>query len=762
MSTNIKELANSRRMIDLLPADVDPAVATAVGFLQAVVDIVMPPLVKNSNGNKDISEFYPFMKDHFIDMKPFAKVELLASTGTIAENDEVRQLKLSDIDRYMLNRMQYQVGADIAAIECDEGGIPKSLKGNDKIVAKAILRRSLTNEETGILKSLKNECLEALKKYHGYEIYVGMLKENKYPSDKKYFYQQITEARQTGWFADMPDPDAEELKYVEETKKKEEEEAEKITLENIEAIVDAGIENAAFDFHKVLDVLKGTTSTKGIIINGIIEMIGGIVKTFVVSNSDKVRESFDSCPKISVDKSVEKIEGLAELLKEIIIRMGNLKGAGIDGQAKTIDDIVSLIKENKEVFESEAFIDIIEKALAKREAKKNKADEVKPVKPENNVEKLDEAKAEEQAPVENAAMAMTANEAFPQLHKDEQDSDKPGFLDGLVAMIKPAKEKPGFIQETNAIPVKETTAVQTSPVEVAMAVNTDVLRDYPWIQRIVECARKRAVSLRIDPVMNIAPNTVGAITVLAYKDNQSIPSKSFTIDLGHCLDSRIKVFANCKASGFAYMETCSEAYKIFTDNGKDVLVEFFDKLFLFGFDGFNDEESKKYRMYNSNTMQLNRLIHFNSLPTGQVEKGEKRQALKDSAFKMMTQLKEIGRINGIEVGRFIVTDFDRENMSYVLDNAGSMYNGRFIAAPHMRIRVTITMEDGKVVRDEHKRPCLSYSIEFVDNVIENFKYPDGSVLVVNAENATEEIQQTEPDEVLEGEVIDEIKPSFVQ
>lgn len=153
----------------------------------------------------------------------------------------------------------------------------------------------------------------------------------------------------------------------------------------------------------------------------------------------------------------------------------------------------------------------------------------------------------------------------------------------------------------------------------------------------------------------------------------------------------------------------------------------------------------EYRMYNSNTMQLNRYIVYNTIPTGLCKKGEMRQGLKDSCFKMMTQLKALARINHIEIGRFCVIEFDKNSMSYLLDNAGGVYNGKPLNAPHMKIRVSLHMADGHILRDENKKPKFDYIIELVDNVIDDFKYPDGTLLT--QANPSADKEETYPDAI---------------
>ena len=788
-----------------------------LGFAQIINLMNGKSSLPKSNGDKGIEDLYPEFYGVLRNLSVFAQAELFSAVGGALTNNEVRSLKLTDIDRYMLSKhMYYDLGPidDIKVRIIDN--LPEGLKGDDLIIAKKILHMKMTSKESSVFDYILDRFKETRRIYFKVFPMIEKVIAQTVDSDEQNdAYAALMEARDIDWYG-LPKPTKGEIEWVKrnhpdkvriyglkEPKQKEVNSAA-ITMKDVEALIGGvgeGLDNAGFSLADVGKFLGSAFApARSGIIGGIIDVIKGIVKGFVLSNSDKVSAITNLIPStITIDASLNAIAGLGDLVKTIVGRIDEFKNSNSDEKKIEIIDLIGDDIKNSEVIDSDEFVELINRvAKSLEERKKNRSkkeqEEVdnaasmigsvikyiaektnspeEPSKTENKSgvttqlavivdnddSKTKELKSDlssdkEQEKLDNAAIAMSPQAAFPGLASElksefQIDSDTPSFLNPSVLVTKEQKEKPAFILEANA--TNPNPQMPNTRSQVRHLIKNEILANYPFCKDIANIASKYGVSLSMHPGYYQSDNGVlqmTSIQVVAAVNEVYRPTKSFTIDLGQCLDTRIKLFFNAKASGFEYMEACSEAFKLFDDKTNNLLVPFFEKVFQMGYEGLREEDKRPYRMYNSNTLQLNRVILYITLPTGAV-KGEARQALKDSAFKMMGQIKEINRINGINLGRFYVKEFEKENLSYVLTNEGSYLYGVLNSAPRFEILVVIQKDkDDKIKKDKNGKPELVYSVRYADNVFPNgFKFPDSANTI--------EIVDSKDKEVVNAEIIE--------
>ena len=782
MSTNTENKKMHVRLADYLPTDLEqyqtPEAKAAMSFFQGVFDILgCDPEFKG--GDKTIEEFYPFMNDVSRTLSVSSKVWLCNQAGLNVTNQMVRQLKLNtDADRYLLWKLHYQIG--LAGIDLTyTDGKPDGLIGNDDIIAKAILRMSLSATEQGIIEGLKAEVTQLASKYRSLRDVAKALYQNKVIYEPAVFYSLAAECRKTGWWKDLPDPTEDEILHTVKMEAPDTKAAYSITLDDVGDIVQYASSNAGFSISAIAELLGSTAfnSIKDSIINGAIDAIGGVAKTIILGNSEKISASLKSAPLFTVDTSVDTIRGLTKLLKLLIAGVYKIRDAkDKDGQLQAVDDLVKTLKDNKSVFEDEKFVELLKKLAEKEE---NKSIEESLPKASFAFDQLT------QEEVKNVGMSMVPQVAFPLLKKEEvkieDEDDKPKFLDiakelkDTIDTIKGSKDKPDFVKHANEVPVVQQQTVSPKDIVPCNIYKEEGIdKGLPWVEQILNCARKiGGLNIKVAGVpstINGQPTIVGIEFIVTQDLNFSVlvADKSFTIDIGYCLDARLKLFHNVKnPNGFIYMELCNAAYHVFNRDKTAINEDLFTKIFTFGFSGLNEADHKKYRMYNDNTMQLNRVICYNTIPTGSVS-GEYRQGLKDSAFYMMKQLKEFGRINGIEIGRFQLTDFNKENMTYKLKN-GIPFAGKLANAPVMEVIVSIALDkDNHVMFDKNNRAIAHYDITFAENVRfdRTLYYPSSAnILSSPVDDGTGTTDDTEPigeeNEGIEVESDDD-KPEFLK
>ena len=765
-----------------------------------------------SRGTKLFYEFYPYMRYKFKELNTFSKVHLMGMTGTPMTNTNVRQLKLSNTDRFMIDKMVgYDIGPiDDLRIELGEDGLPKGLEGINKTIAKKLAHIKMSNEETGAYNSAVENFKSEFLKYLSIVDEVKIAKKGFDLTDparcKKYFSAMV-EARENGWY-DLPDPSSEEIAWVKKnmpdkisaykgfvkSDKQDDIKPAAISMSDIELLmggIGEGIEDAGFSLKDIGKFFGDTFATaRSSIVTGVVDIIIGVLKSLILNNSEKVNEIVGCVPSvITIDKSIEEVNGLSDLIRNIVSDIADFKEAQTDDDRLAIvDKLGDTIKKSKFV-NSEEFGKILTKSASKKEKKQKEVDNaasaisdiVKNIAEHLSTSELQpnggkditsslvvvtdpkdvhvpKDKKGDQKKVENAAMGMSPQAAFPNMMTPELmsefqiDSDTPSFLNPSVQVSREQREKPAFILEANM--TNPGSQMPPAQPQVRHLIKNEVLANYPFCKDIADIASKYGVSLSMHPGYYPGENQtlrMISIQVVAAVNGVYSPTKSFTIDLGQCLDTRIKLFFNAKASGFEYMEACSEAFNLFDNKTNQLLAPFFEKVFQMGYEGLREEDKRPYRMYNSNTMQLNRVILYISLPTGAV-RGEERQALKDSAFKMMGQIKEINRLNGINLGRFYVKEFEKENLSYVLTNEESYLYGVPNSAPRFEILVVIQKDkNGKIKKDKNgKQPEIIYSVRYADNVFPNgFKFPDSANTIEIVDSKDIKDKEVEEAEVVE-------------
>lgn len=330
-----------------------------------------------------------------------------------------------------------------------------------------------------------------------------------------------------------------------------------------------------------------------------------------------------------------------------------------------------------------------------------------------------------------AAMVEAIAEHFPELKITPPESLQkphdlvPAILDPSVK--KPTMTKPDFVAGTKPAEILQDAAKEglktddpSKPV-VNNQIYSGLLELYPWITQICDAANKYGVSLVVDP-LGITKNEDGGYSVYglqvsAFFEGNFTHLKSFSIDFGQMMDKRYKIFFNASANGFKPLFVCETAWNFMTPDGKTLETVFLEKIFSLGFEGLSENDQRSFRMYNSNAMQLNRIIEHSSIPTDKVKK-DLRRPLKDIAFKAMRAIKDMQTLNNIDLGWFHIEKFDRDSLSMTMNNHGTNIVGKVV--PKMEIIVTPKSMDGKIVKDSEGKPCIDIAVTWLDNV-----WPDG-------------------------------------
>jgi hypothetical protein len=743
------------------------------------------PYGKKFGGNKPIEEEYPFFKTTYGDMSTFAKIKLLGEYADIPM-EEIEEFKLTDIDRYMLSFMDIDVG-EVPVIELRHN-MPEGLSADDKIVAKKILKRKMTNEERGVYDHMVKAVREARHKFLVLETeiypYLQLMEDSNkdeylksIDADTKHnMYLTVDKARRTGWF-DMPEVTSDEDFYVNEYDPDPADDGETVIVDMdfINGLADGigeELSNAGYDISNVSKLLgKSFAPTRKILSNSIIDMGLGFIRSYIALHPDKVQNLIKKIPcKFAIDTSIDVASNIGKLLKAIIDSINDLRDAeSEDEQIQVIDDLADELK-TFDVLDDPDVVKLLNSIIEKNkksDSKKDKKVDVKEmlaavadaVKEDTDNDSQEDEKPQEAEQEDVVNAAMDSNVAATALH-NIKDDEKPSFLNAIIDTFKKDKgEKPDFILDANKATVPQQPVQQ---VQVVHVIHEDLLKANPWVAPILEIASKHGVTCRIDPIYGVTTNQqVLGLQFSSFVNNKFMHQKSFVIDLGYVLDKRVKMFASAKQSGFDYVENCSEAYHVFNANTNALQSMLFDKIFSGGFDSLNEEDRKKYRMYNNATMQLNRIINYWSLPTNLV-RGDERSALKDSAFKMFGCIKEMNKRNHINLGRFTVIDFDKENLTYTLTNEGTFIIGnQKNTAPITKFVVTINKDsDGKIKKDEDGKPIISFTAIFAENVFANgFILPDGSVIdpITTDNSAVEDVVINLTNPTDDGE-----KPAFTQ
>ena len=459
------------------------------------------------------------------------------------------------------------------------------------------------------------------------------------------------------------------------------------------------------------------------------------------TNPDKVVKIVEKVPTnviIRFDKTIDAAGKFGDFLKDGLEKITKLIKAETDkDRIAAIEDICEFLKSSIDVLDSDAAKNLIGRLLVNisnpvvtsvdNEAAANSTDKVEAAsgKEEN---KVIDVLVPVDVDTEPEPVAMSLTDVLRSISPEEKTETPDVIKRVMEDNTRPVsdKEKPAFIVETNMVSTTPETKPATPAPQVSHKIETTISEQYPWLRSIADIASKYGVSLEMAPVYNPSldgkGNIITSIRVVASVNGVFSHLKSFTIDLGFCMDSRVKLFANCSANGFGYCEREEESFFVFKNDQKTLYNKVFELIFNTGFTGIQENVRKEIRMYNKNSMMLNRKIIMLSVPTDKV-RGNDRQALKDSVFKMRAFIRKMEKNNGdMSLGRFYIRAFDAETMTYTLTNRDSYLYGQLCNAPTMVLRVTIVKENGKVVYVD-KQPRLQVELIYFDE-IPGFVYPE--------------------------------------
>lgn len=477
------------------------------------------------------------------------------------------------------------------------------------------------------------------------------------------------------------------------------------------------------------------------ILGPVIDLASGAFKKSVIREPEampvKIEQVMPKNIQIAIDESVDQIEGLANLLRGIITELCIIRDAtDAQTQINAIDRIANLLKDNLKMFNDSKFVKLVDRFMGKLFDLADQAGISSDLAQE--VVQNDEGVA--------AMLPPTVLPAGAAAHQQMVDDGTPYWMKAISEITSAMREqrgkmKPEFINQANhdakaaaALPVPQTELDALTP---NFKVDSALVKDYSWVNQICGIAVQHGLAVSATPFYNMKDDgsyEISSIRIESFVDGIPSKEKSFTIDLGHFLDRRIKMVFNYGVNGFGFMESCDDAYHVFDTNanGKPIIdTKIFNKIFSIGISSIKENEKRDMRMYNSNVTKVNRTIVWITVPTWAC-KGEDRKALKDSIFKMEKTIRAMSKINGFSFGRFVVYGFDPETMSYTLDNAGVYYKGQPTNAPHIIYNVTIGRnEDGTYKRDAEGRVEANCTMSYADNVfdINGPKFPDDATII---------------------------------
>lgn len=765
---------------------------------------------KTSIEQKTVEEISPIFKTLLLDSNKMTKLYLLSICGLKTPDEGNWPDPDTPLERYMAQKsgiLYYLDDSeecdedDIKALNIQSNGMPSiDMSTEDKIVCKAILYCAMSDSEKSKFSYLREMVKENFYKY--YELKDAIDNYSSRDTDDEEYLNLIKQARDCGWFEEVPDPDKaeKELKKTVASKKaaakakrknkkilgifdkdspfaialgvamdkndidpdaifdseddeeenenviesmvklhskmvaakgtkkdKDENEAEtndkskkpdkrvfdKSSIENIMGNVKA----AGFSEDMINKLTNDKYSdVRDAIAESSIDMIGSFIKAAIIDNPDEFKKSIENIDTdIVIDTSIDGFNGLRDVIEIVFEAIKDLKEAeDLSDSIDIISETIKKLKENVKVFTSSKFLKFLKKIPVRNEKK----------------------------PIQSAA--ETAPAAFMKAPFVDNDDDKPEFCkDGSLPITfeKSQSGKPDFILQANqVVPAGNGIAKKN---DITSYVENSIRAEHPWVEELAKIAANNGVSVSINSIPGVIMKEDGTkeicpfgIQVKSTVNGVFNYMKSFSIDFGHFIDNRYKVMFNVNSSGFFVFDKCESAYGCFKDPKNKILDDaFFNKVFSMGYSGLNDADNKQFRIINSNMTQLNRVIEAITLPTNLPKK--ERQAIKDSAFKIMRYIKTIQKDNGVEFGRFRVIDFNREALSYVLSNEGTVLFGEKNISPRCRISVCVDHdENGNIKTDENGKALTSFSIDLFDNVydLEKFKYPDGSPAIISHED----------------------------
>lgn len=574
------------------------------------------------------------------------------------------------------------------------------------------------------------------------------------------------EAADSGWFDKVPGIEI-KREYNEKEFKYEEFESEERDIDeemdgfNVKEINDEELISMATDVVNELapagDSEKFINSiindgSRDVFVSSILDIAKGLIKSAISLDFEGFKNKAKEIDTDAVKVTSYGFSNVATLINIL------LDGVKEFRNAKDIDDAIniinSVVKKIMEIFEEdEDFINDLKKLLKKvankmtkkTEVKENASEQLKvePVKEEKPAAKK-EAKKEKTHNTENVA-AMDISKSFPAIAsvmgQSKDDEEIPSFcrVDNNNEPMR--SETPSFIVDANI----QQPMYYNPPKQIAATyyIEAGVEEQYPFIRDIALIGIDQNVSLNVLGIRS--GDKLLAIQFCGYTNGNWNWLKSFTIDLGTIIDDRTKVFFNGFQTGFGFMENCNAAYAVFSKEG-ELNKEFFKQIFTVGTTGLDSKTINQYRMFNSNMMQLNRIIDRRSINEQLGKIGnQNRNAVKDSLFKMMRIIKDLSIENHIDFGRFRVSDFDGENLHYDLSNIDMGYCDRSNSGPRAIFSVDITKDkDGNPVYNGKKTNDikLTFYIKFVDNVFDASKlvYPDyATTVTVDSDDNKEDV-----------------------
>ena len=551
------------------------------------------------------------------------------------------------------------------------------------------------------------------------------------------------------------------LKVIDENKKDDKKTGKPKKSEKVKEINDEELISMATDVVNELapagDSEKFINSiindgSRDVFVSSILDIAKGLIKSAISLDFEGFKKKAEEIDTDAVKVTSYGFSNVATLINIL------LDGAKEFRNAKDIDDAIniinSVVKKIMEIFEEdEDFINDLKKLLKKvankmakkTEVKENASEQLKvePVKEEKPAAKK-EVKKEKTHNAENVA-AMDISKSFPAIAsvmgQSKNDEEIPSFCRVDDNNEPMRSETPSFIVDANV----QQPMYYNPPKQIAATyyIEAGVEEQYPFIRDIALIGIDQNVSLNVLGIRS--GDKLLAIQFCAYTSGNWNWLKSFTIDLGTIIDDRTKVFFNGFQTGFGFMENCNAAYAVFSKEG-ELNKEFFKQIFTVGTTGLDSKTINQYRMFNSNMMQLNRIIDRRSINEQLGKIGnQNRNAVKDSLFKMMRIIKDLSIENHIDFGRFRVSDFDGENLHYDLSNIDMGYCDRPNRGPRAIFSVDIMKDkDGNPVYNGKKTNDikLTFYIKFVDNVFDASKlvYPDyATTVTVDSDDNKEDV-----------------------
>lgn len=750
---------------------------------------------------KTLEEVCPIFRTMLLDSNKITKLYLLGICGLHTADEGDWPDVDTPLERYMAQKsgILYYLDDDtectdeeIISLRLQNNGMPSiKMTAEDELVCKSILYCSMSDAEKNKFAYLKQSVKENFYKYYELKHAIERYDTRDTKNEEENVF--INQARTCGWFDNVPQADEAEKEFVKNKQsKKEKEKAERkgkkilgifdrndpfgtallvfMKENNIDPdevlndkeIADAkgdveslaklygkmmeaknkknskdkktedseSVKKKVFDKSSIENIMGAAgfsedmidkltddkySDVRDVIVESSIDMIGSFVKAAIIDNPDKFKKSIENIDTdVVIDTSIDGFNGLRDVIEIIFEAIKDLKEADdMSDSLDVIGETVKKLKENIKVFTSSKFLKFLKK-IPVRNGKKS----------ESAIE--------------------TAPAAFMKAPFVENDDDKPEFCkDGSLPITfeKSQSGKPDFILQANqVVPAGNGIAKKN---DITSYVENNIRAENPWVEELAKIAANNGVSVSINSIPGVIVKEDGSkeicpfgIQVKSTVNGTFNYMKSFSIDFGHFIDNRYKVMFNANSSGFFVFDKCESAYGCFKDPKNKILDDvFFNKVFSMGYSGLNDADNKQFRIINSNMTQLNRVIEAITLPTNLPKK--ERQAIKDSAFKIMRYIKTIQKDNGVEFGRFRVIDFNRDALSYVLSNEGTILFGEKNISPRCRISVCVDRDEkGNIKTDENGKALTSFSIDLFDNVydLSKFKYPDGSPAIISRED----------------------------